>query len=407
MRPASICRGVGGHGKAPAETVASCPLLSVPGVGGPSVPVRIVNVEVNSPNTSVFDCSRTGLLQPTESGLPEKSTVGAPSALLHSVRKPWELGEKPNPVTVTSDPFRRPAAGLTMSVGGPAPAELKSTSRGGVCAGANGGPSAGKDHGEAARDGPDGTGFSGHMAGEVGIGSDGPATAANMGGGAGDEGAGTDHCGAVPPGDTTAGPVGAGSAVTTARTALTPASGAGLGNGAIATPDPAAETACPTAAATWAASWPGAEGAGAVGGTERIVGTGVDVGATLAIGGGVGNGIDLVPKPAEAVAVERARPSVAATWAASWPIAEGAGAVGGTERIVGTGVDDGATLTLVGLAGAVGLPHNDGGDPVAPAIVDPIAPTPEVPANAGAGMTSASATTTPLAPASDGIAHLP
>ena len=85
-------------------------------------------MEVNSPNTSVVDCSRTGLLQPTESGIPEKSTVGAPSAWLHSARKPLELGEKPNPVTVTADPFRRPAAGLTMSVGGPAPAELKSTS---------------------------------------------------------------------------------------------------------------------------------------------------------------------------------------------------------------------------------------------------------------------------------------
>ena len=276
-----------------------------------------------------------------------------------------------------------------------------------MCAGANGGPAAGKDRGEGAGDGPDGTGGAGHMAGEVGIGSDGPATSASVGGEAGEGGAGSDQCGGVAPGDTTAAPVGADSAVTTARTALPPASGAGLGKGAIATPDPAAETACPTAAASWVACRPGAEGAGAPGRTEPIVGTGVDDGATVAIGGGVGNGMKLVPDPADAVAVERARPTAAASWPACWPGAEGVGAAGRTERIVGIGVEDGATVTLVGVARAGGLPDNDGRDTVAPAIVGPIPATPEVPANAGAGMTIASATTTPLPPASHGRAHLP
>lgn len=77
VSPAAICAGVGGQGKRAASAAASCPALSVPVAGGPSVPVWTAKLlPVSAPAPSKLIRLLIGFVQLTGTWLPDTDTVG-------------------------------------------------------------------------------------------------------------------------------------------------------------------------------------------------------------------------------------------------------------------------------------------------------------------------------------------
>src|SRR5665213_1473896 len=98
----------------------------MPRMGGPTMPVcttneaLIVPVDENSLTPKLlkgYEGPKAGTSQLTSMGKPSSWTVGCPGASLHSTGPPTVSGAYPDPVTVSSWPFKRPVVGLTLTWG--------------------------------------------------------------------------------------------------------------------------------------------------------------------------------------------------------------------------------------------------------------------------------------------------
>lgn len=97
-----------------ASAAALFPILSVPEVGGPTVPVTTLNFADKVPLLVVLAKLLRGLVQDTETGLPSTWMVGWLASLLHSTIPPIVPLASPEPVTVTVWSLVNPVLGLTV-----------------------------------------------------------------------------------------------------------------------------------------------------------------------------------------------------------------------------------------------------------------------------------------------------